>query len=217
MRERTRRERFQPRDRNLRKRTIYLARQLRRNPFAGDVLPKRRAQTVNAAGILQRIQRFPTRVRQSALAQIHGQTVFRRLHRRNAHGLHLFILRYAAARLNAREDRLRFLHQRARRYRRAVLRAHRIRDAQVAPRHCQRIFQIHAVGSRARQRAGAQGHGVGLVIGVLKARYIAHEHLRVGHQVKRQRDGLRLLQVRVAGHDGVQVLLGEGAEQRKQR
>ena len=50
--ERTRRERFQPRDRNLRKRTIYLARQLRRNPFAGDVLPKRRAQTVNAAGIL---------------------------------------------------------------------------------------------------------------------------------------------------------------------
>ena len=39
----------------------------------------------------------------------------------------------------------------------------------------------------------------------------------VGHQVKRQRDGLRLLQVRVAGHDGVQVLLGEGAEQRKQR
>ena len=69
----------------------------------------------------------------------------------------------------------------------------------------------------ARQRAGAQGHGVGLVIGVLKARYISHEHLRVGHQVKRQRDGLRLLQVRVAGHDGVQVLLGEGAEQRKQR
>ena len=60
----------------------------------------------------------------------------------------------------------------------------------------------------AGQRAGTQRHHIRGAIGRLKPRAVTQEHLEVSHHMVGQGNGLRLLQVRVAGHDGMQVVLG---------
>ena len=60
--------------------------------------------------------------------------------------------------------------------------------------------------ARAGQRAGAQGRGQRARAALGKAFAVAQKHLRIGHEVVRQRHRLRPLQMRIARHDGIQML-----------
>ena len=54
---------------------------------------------------------------------------------------------------------------------------------------------------RSRQCSRAERHDSGARRGLLEAFAVSAKHLDIGKQVMRERDGLRALQVRVAGHD----------------
>ena len=69
----------------------------------------------------------------------------------------------------------------------------------------------------ARQRAGAQRQAPGFVLGERKPPVVAREHPEVRQQVVPEVHGLRPLQVGVAGHGPVGVLLGARQQRAHQR
>ena len=73
------------------------------------------------------------------------------------------------------------------------------------------VLPVQGVGG-ARQRPGAQGKHQRAPFAVRQAVDVPQQHLGVGHQPVGQRDGLGPLQVGVAGHDRLQVLLSHIAE-----
>ena len=69
--------------------------------------------------------------------------------------------------------------------------------------------------SRSRQGAGADGTDIHPLPAVAQTAEIPQEHHGIGHQVVGKQDGLRPLQVGVAGHDDALVILRLGDDRRK--
>ena len=98
-------------------------------------------------------------------------------------------------------------------------------DAEIAVGHAvERIFRrtgkaerrgrhraVDRVG-RAGQRARTKRADVHARRRVGDAPHVAHKHRRIRHQMVRQRDWLRALQVRITGHHRLQVLAGQIAQ-----
>ena len=60
---------------------------------------------------------------------------------------------------------------------------------------------------RAGKRAAAEGHNIYSAAAVIKPLSVAAEHLIIRHNVMRQSNGLRLLQMGISRHDGVNIAL----------
>ena len=63
--------------------------------------------------------------------------------------------------------------------------------------------------TRPRQRAAAQRHDVGALIGVGEAVGVAQKHFRISVEILRAVDGLGLSQMGIAGHDMADVFFGK--------
>ena len=66
----------------------------------------------------------------------------------------------------------------------------------------------------ARKRRAAEGHDVDALPAVFEALHVAQEHLRIGVEVLREVDGLRLAQVGVAGKDALDIVVRDHRERR---
>ena len=114
-------------------------------------------------------------------------------------------------------------HRRARRRRRIRSRnrdrTRRRANWRTAPsKPSSRATRSRSIGiARARERRAAQRQPVDAPAAVGEALRVAREHRLVGEQMVAERDGLRDLQVRVAGHDRVGVAFGEIDERAAQR